>query len=73
MVNLTFDREVVSCEAFGVYTGKKTDYDLKAEGHFFAFNKSGGFSGRREKDLAILHSYTDEPTVFMVLYRKLDS
>ena len=72
LMNLTFDREVISCEAFGVYTGQKTDYDLKAEGHFAALDPKGGFCGPRGKDLAILRSYSDEPTVFVIHYRSLN-
>jgi hypothetical protein len=73
LINLTFDREVISCEAFGVYTGKKENYDLKDQAHSFDFNKEHGFGGRKGKDLAVLRNLPDEPTVFVIRYRRINA
>jgi hypothetical protein len=72
LIDLTFDREVISCEAFGILTGKKENYDLSDKKHSFDFNIDNGYCGRRGKDLAILESFSDEATVFVIKYRLIN-
>ena len=63
LINPNNGRKFISCEAFGVYSGKTENYI-----------PSHGFQARTDnslfKDIDIYFSYPDEPTVFVIRYEK---
>jgi hypothetical protein len=70
-MNLSFDRETISCETFGILSGKKGSYDLKDEAHQYAFDPGKGHGGKRGKDINCFLCPPEEPTVFIIHYKKI--
>ena len=69
LINVEAGRNILSCEAFGVYSGKKQNYDLlNDQNHVFGFDRDDGFCGKRGTSLSVFNSFPDEPTMFTVRY-----